>query len=163
MREWYENLAQRERWIVTGGALVLALMMYFLLVWDPLSQKAARLNGDIENARELVIFMQSTRQQVAKLGGRNATASTANSGRSLLSDVDSSSKRNGLGDKIKRIQPEGQTSVRLWIEGVSFDQLVNWMNQLQSQMGIVLSDGSLDKDDVAGTVKARLTLIRGEA
>lgn len=162
MREWFENLAPRERWIVASGAVVLALMMYFLLLWDPLSQKAARLNVDLENARELVTFMQDARQQVAQLGGRNASAPTS-SGRSLLSDVDSSSKRNGLEDKIKRIQPEGQTSVRLWIEGVPFEKLMNWMNHLQSQMGIVLSDGSLDRDDAAGTVKARLTLIRGDA
>ncbi len=162
MREWFENLAPRERWIVMSGAVVFALMMYFLLIWDPLSQKAARLNTDLESASELVTFMQGTRQQVAQLGGRNASA-PASSGRSLLSDVDSSSKRNGMGDKIKRIQPEGQTSVRLWIEGVSFEQLMTWMNQLQSQMGIVLSDGSFDRDDVAGTVKARLTLIRGDA
>lgn len=162
MREWFDNLAPRERWIVSAGAIVFVLMMYFLMIWDPLSQKSVRLHADLDEARELVTFMQSTRQQVAQLGGNSAGASRA-SGRSLLSDVDSSSKRSGLGDKIKRIQPEGQTSVRLWIEGVSFEQLLTWMNQLQSQMGIVLSDGSLDRDDLAGTVKARLTLVRGGA
>ncbi|ORE86243.1 General secretion pathway M protein [Oceanococcus atlanticus] len=162
MREWFDNLAPRERWIVSAGGVVFALMMYFLLVWDPLSQKAARLHNDLADARDLVSFMQSTRQQVAQLGGQNAGAPQS-SGRSLLSDVDSSSKRNGLGDKIKRIQPEGQTSVRVWIEGVPFEQLLRWMDQLQNQLGIVLSDGSLDRDDIAGTVKARLTLVRGGA
>lgn len=162
MREWFDNLAPRERWIVSAGGVVFALMMYFLLVWDPLSQKAARLHNDLADARDLVSFMQSTRQQVAQLGGQNAGAPQS-SGRSLLADVDSSSKRNGLGDKIKRIQPEGQTSVRVWIEGVPFEQLLRWMDQLQNQLGIVLSDGSLDRDDIAGTVKARLTLVRGGA
>lgn len=162
MREWFDNLAPRERWIVSAGGVMFALMMYFLLVWDPLSQKAARLHNDLADARDLVSFMQSTRQQVAQLGGQSASAPRS-SGRSLLADVDSSSKRNGLGDKIKRIQPEGQTSVRVWIEGVPFEQLLRWMDQLQNQLGIVLSDGSLDRDDIAGTVKARLTLVRGGA
>ncbi|MGJ8669433.1 MAG: type II secretion system protein GspM [Oceanococcus sp.] len=158
MREWFSNLAPREQWMVGAAAVVLVLMIYFLMVWEPLSKTSARLDQDIVNARELVIYMQKARKDVAQLGG-SAARKPSNNGRSLLAQVDSSGKRSGVANHIKRIQPEGQNQVRLWLEDAPFEALMNWLNQLQQKQGIVLENGSLDRDDKTGTVKARLTLM----
>ena len=160
MREWYESLASREQLMLGAGLIFGALLLYFLIVWEPLSSSSKSLQSDLEGARELVSFMQVTHQQSKQYA---SAPSAASSGRSLLAQVDSSSKSSGLGDSIKRIQPDGQTSVRLWLENVPFEKLTNWLNQLQTREGIVLSDGNLDRDAVSGTVKARLTLVRNNS
>lgn len=161
MREWYDSLEPREQLIVGIGALVAGLMLVFLIVWEPLAQRSARLDTEIANARELVVFMQRTEQEVRQLG--RVAPGVAQANRSLLAIVDSSSKQTGMSALIKRIQPEGQTSVRLWIEDAPFDKLADWLHQLESQQQIKVDNGSLDRDEQSGTVKARLTLTRGAA
>ncbi len=159
MREWFNSLAPREQWMVGAAAVVAGVMLYFLLVWEPLSKSSQRLDADLVDAGDLLVYLQQVRAEVQQLGGSRPVAQ-ASSGRSLLAEVDSSSKRSGLGPHIKRIQPEGQTSVRLWLEDAPFEPLAAWLHQLQSRQGIVLDAGSLDRDAKAGTVKARLTLKR---
>ncbi len=156
MREWFNNLEQREQLIVGAGAVVAALLIYWLLIWEPMARRAQDLKVGLVESRELIAYLQQVEVEARRLG-RNRPAPKG-SGRSLLSTVDSSSKQAGLGEYIKRIQPEGQDSVRLWIENAPFDALANWLLQMQSQHGIVLDNGSLDRSDRAGTVKARLTL-----
>lgn len=159
MREWFQELAPREQLMVSIAGVVAAAMLFFLLVWEPLLEESSRLDTDILDARELVLFMQQASAEAKSLGGGARRAPQANR-RSLLSEVDSSSKRSGMESSITRIQPEEQTRVRLWIEDARFDTLMAWLHQLQNRQGIVLENGSLDRDDKAGTVKARLTLMR---
>lgn len=155
MREWFNNLEQREQLIVGAGAVVAALLIYWLLIWEPMARHAAELRAGMAESRELIAYLQEAEVEARRLG-RNRPA--AASGRSLLSTVDSSSKKAGLSEYIKRIQPEGQDSVRLWIENAPFEPLANWLLQLQTQHGVILDNGSLDRADRAGAVKARLTL-----
>lgn len=161
MREWFNQLAPREQWMVGSAAVVVGIMLYFLVVWEPLSKDAKRLNSDLGDARDLVVYMQQVRAEVAQLGGRSSAPQR--SGRSLLAEVDSSGKRSGISQYVKRIQPDGQTRVRLWLEDAPFEPLTAWLYKLQSQQGITLENGSLDRDSKNGTVKARLTLTRGDA
>ncbi len=155
MREWFDNLEQREQLIVGAGAVLAALLFYWLLIWEPMARHAAELRAGMAESRELIAYLQEAEVEARRLG-RNRPA--AASGRSLLSTVDSSSKKAGLSEYIKRIQPEGQDSVRLWIENAPFEPLANWLLQLQTQHGVILDNGSLDRADRAGAVKARLTL-----
>lgn len=157
MREWFDNLEQREQLIVGVGAVVAALLFYWLLIWEPMARKAVELQAGIAENRELIAYLQEAEVEARRLGASRPASARA-SGRSLLSTVDSSSKQAGLGEYIKRIQPEGQDSVRLWIENAPFDPLANWLLQLQRQYGVILDNGSLDRADRAGAVKARLTL-----
>ncbi len=157
MREWFDNLEQREQLIVGAGAVLAALLFYWLLIWEPMARHAAELRAGMAESRELIAYLQEAEVEARRLG-RNRPAAASGSGRSLLSTVDSSSKKAGLSEYIKRIQPEGQDSVRLWIENAPFEPLANWLLQLQSQHGVILDNGSLDRADRAGAVKARLTL-----
>ena len=159
MREWFDNLAPREQWMVSAAGIVLAIMLYFLMVWEPLSKSSQRLDNDIADARDLLVYLQKARVEVRQLGGA-AAGPARSSGRSLLAEVDSSGKRSGVAKHIKRIQPEGQTRVRLWLEDAPFEALITWLNQLQQQQGIQVENGSLDRDKKQGTVKVRLTLMR---
>lgn len=158
MREWFESLEMREQLIVGAGTVVVALMLLWLMVWDPMARRSSQLDQSIAEHRELVAYLRNVTAEARALSAQRPAAGNRN--RSLLSTVDSSSKQAGLGAHIKRIQPEGQTSVRLWIEDAPFEELARWLAQLETRNGITLDNGSLDQDERAGTVKARLTLVR---
>ena len=159
MREWFNNLDNREQAMVGGGTVLVALMFYWLLVWDPMARNRQDLNARIAESRELIAYLQQVGAEAQQYAG-SAGSGAQDGNRSLLATVDSSSKQAGLGQYIKRIQPEGQRSVRLWIEGAPFEGLARWLAELRQTQSIVLDNGSLDGADRAGTVKARLTLVR---
>lgn len=160
MREWFDNLSLRERGIVFGGGLVAILMFYWLLIWDPMVRRADELQRGVQEQTRVLTELRQTAAQVTRLRATGAP-SRQQSNRSLLAIVDGSSKQTGISGQIKRMQPEGQKSVRLWLEDAPFDDLIRWLNQLQTQHGIAVTAASIDRQDKAGTVKVRLTLERG--
>ncbi len=159
MREWFESLDMRERVLVCAGAVVVGVTLFFLMVWEPLAKNQAQLMLEIQDARELNVIMQ-TAAAAAKSASGSGRGAIRSAHRSILSIVDETSKKAGLGKAVNRIQPEGDKTVRIWLEQAKFDDLVNWLAELSSQHAISLSNGNVDRDDAAGLVKARFTLQR---
>ena len=79
---------------------------------------------------------------------------------SLLTLVDQLGKSAELGKAPTRMQPEGDTEVKVWFEDVPFDALVRWMNTLESRYGMQISAAELERRAGAGLVNARLTVTR---
>ena len=72
--------------------------------------------------------------------------------------TDSTARAGGLGPALKRIEPEGGDGVRVWLDGVAFDDLVKWLGTLSTSHGVDVVSASLERDEAAGRVNARLTL-----
>ena len=79
-------------------------------------------------------------------------------GRSLLSVADSTARAGGLATALKRVEPEGGNSVRVWLDGAPFDVLVKWLVTLSTQHGVDANSATLERSETAGQVNARLTL-----
>ena len=156
MREWWNQRAPREQWILGSGAVAAGLIGFFLLVWEPLYAAFARENAALQDARELTTWLTDIRPRVASSGG--ARPSVTN--RSLLSVVDSSAKQSGLGAQVKRIQPEGETRALVWIENAPLNQVLQWMQSLHERHQVAVTNLNMDRGNQAGTASARLTLER---
>ena len=76
-------------------------------------------------------------------------------GQSLLSQISSSTQ--GFQIKPNRLQPEGSDGVSVWFDDVNFNNLVRWL-EAQAQQGITVRQISIDRDDLPGTVSARVIL-----
>ncbi len=57
----------------------------------------------------------------------SAGKSTTKDNRSLLAIIDQSSSVVGIKSSIKRLTPEGKNKVRVRVEDVAFDKLVEWL------------------------------------
>jgi general secretion pathway protein M len=151
------QLNPRERIAVGAAAVVVTLTLLFLLVWGPLAgahrdraealQQARAQAQQIERAAALIATGTS--------GGRTANLST-----SLLTAVDTTSRSPVLGKAPSRVQPEGDSEVKVWIENVPFANVLRWLDQLQTQYAISASSVEIERGDVSGQVSGRLTLVR---
>ena len=54
----------------------------------------------------------------------------------MLAVTDSTARAGGLAAELKRVEPEGRDSVRVWLDGAAFDVLVKWLVTLSSTHGI---------------------------
>jgi general secretion pathway protein M len=158
MREWLEGLEPRERLLVMGGAGLLIAFLLFVLIWLPVRAGYNNLKAGVAEQRDTAAWMQRSAQQLAALKRSGGSAPAGLGGRSLLAVTDSTARAGGLGAELKRVEPEGSDSVRVWLDGAAFDVLVKWLGTLSSSHGIHVDSATLERTETAGRVNARLTL-----
>lgn len=155
MRDWFASLAPRERRSVAGAGALLAVVILYVAAIEPVLEHRAMLERGIAAQRELVDWMRG-------VAGDVETGAAANgAGGSLFAVVDRSVRGTPLAGAVQRVQPEGAGTVRVWLDGAGFDELVRWIAALERQHGIGVSSLSVERGSGPGLVNARLTLERG--
>ncbi|RJS91762.1 type II secretion system protein GspM [Salinisphaera sp. Q1T1-3] len=163
-RDWFNGLAPRERVMVSAAAVVVLLALFYYALWSP-------LNTALENARTGVTaeanqarWMLGIRNEAELLRSSGANTRPAGANDSLLSIIDASSRANQLGTAVTHIQPQNDDKAVVSLQQAGFDQMVFWLQSLQTQYGITVSQATISREsDTPGQVEARLTLVRGAA
>lgn len=144
--------------MVSVAAAVLFVLLGYALAWAPLNSRVTRLQQSVDEQQSLKRWMQQAAAEAKQL--RNAAGAAGDEHRSLLAVVDQTAKQSQLAPAVKRIQPEGQDLVRVTLEQASFDDLVQWLGNLQRSYGVNVADAAIDRQAEVGRVNARLTLKR---
>ncbi len=159
MRNWWNNLSERERWIVGGGGALTLLFLLYALAWRPFQTNLRNLRQTVATQRQDLAWMRQAALEVKRLSTSPASASARQGNpQSLLTLVDQTARAAGLGPVMKRIEPQGEDKLRVQFEQVSFDQLVRWLGSLEQEYGVTSASVTLDRQAEAGRVDARLVL-----
>lgn len=159
MKAWFEALAVRERMLLVAAAAGMLILLAWLLAWAPLRSAYHRMQDTVSEQRETAAWMQASAVQLAELKKSRGPAAQGLGGQSLLALADSSARSDGLGDALKRVEPDGADSVKVWMDGAAFDALLRWLGNLNTQYGISVDTVSMERaTDTAGRVNVRLTL-----
>lgn len=161
MKEWFAGLSPRERALVTLGAIALAVLLVYALLWSPVAAERAALETALDGQRAAHLWMQSAASEIRTLQARGGRRQTLPQGQSLLGVVDASARSAALSPTIKRMEPQGQRAVRLWIEGAEFNGLITWLAELERRYGVRLESITLERAEAPGRVDGRVAL-RGE-
>lgn len=161
MTDWWEGLQRREQgWLLAGGAVALVLLAYAWL-WAPLQGRVDRLQAQVTEKQELLQWMRRSAAEVRQLRAMAGRAPRRGVGRSLLAMVDESAKAQGLAGGLRRVEPEGGTGVRVWLEQVGFSELAYWVQVLAQDYGLRVTSLSVERQDAPGRVNVRVLLERG--
>ena len=158
LREWFDKLAPRERGLVLAAAGFAAFALLFALGIRPLYTGRAQAAEQIETQRTLLNDIEQVARRFGPQSG--STAPVANNAESLVVLIDRSTRERGLGTYLKRNQPEGANGVRLRLENTPFDQLTEWLGDVQSRHGLAAVSASFDPSGELGRVNANLVLER---
>lgn len=158
MKDWFAGLEPRERMLVSGGALVLVLLILYLLIVEPVTSGYRTLKEGVAEQKQTLAWMKQAAAEVKTLQRSGAGSARGLGGRSLLAVVDQSARNGGLGASIKRIEPEGSKGVKVWLEGVPFDPMILWLGKLSKSHQVKPSILTLEPLG-NGRVNARLTLL----
>jgi len=163
LRQWFDGLAPRERLAVVAGSVAIIFALFYYALWQPLNTGVAdarvRVNIEAEQAR----WMLGVRDEAQLLQSSDTQRSVEGRNDSLLSIVDATSRENGLGPAVRRIQPDNNDQATVTMEKANFNQVLFWLRSLQRDYGVAASQMTITRDEDDGTVQARLTLIRGSA
>jgi type II secretory pathway component PulM len=151
---WHKR-AQRERLVLSSGALMLVLMLGYALGWQPLLSQRADLRVQVSALEEDWVWLQAAADYIeAQPRATPAMARTV----SLLGAVDRSLRESALQHVEKRIEPHGEDRVSVDFKSVEFNALLVW----QVASGLYVDSATLERSAEPGLVRARLTLRFGE-
>ena len=158
MKAWFLGLEANERRMIMIAAPLLLLMLLYVAVWEPLSNNIATLRVSTAEQESMLAWMRGAAQEVKQLRGRSGQGQHAKpaSGESLLSLVDSTAKSSQLGTALKRVQPDGDQKVGVWLEAASFDDVVRWITALETRHGVHVVSSVFQAIETTGRVDVRL-------
>ena len=125
----WDGLQTREQQILRYSAVVVGLLLFYLLIIDPVYSGRDMAEQRLRSAQESFSVAQ---RQASDLKAASSGPATQQSG-SLLTQVESSAQQQGLRSALKRLQPSGDNQIQVSLEGASYDQLVQWLSSLHQQ------------------------------
>lgn len=161
MREWFDNLAPRERLLVSAAGALAVFALLVMAVLRPLSSGRADALEKIERQQSLLTDIERVASRYGPQRGGNAASRPAAGSDSLVLIVDRSTRERGMGAYLKRNQPDGAATIRLRFENVPFDTYVEWLAEMQNTHGLDAVTANIDPAPEPGRVNSNLVLSRG--
>ncbi len=153
----YDALAPNERMIVAGLAALLVAVLIYSIALTPLYKVVNERSSRVTQKQQDLAWMQSMAPQLRALGN---TRPTINTNESLVVIIASTAGRANIASSLAGQTPTGNNSVRVRLEGVQFDSLVNWLGILHAEFNIAIESADINHSAQPGQVNASLTLTR---
>lgn len=157
-RQWWQGRQTRERQVLSIGALAMLAMLLWALVWKPLADHRESLAGANQRLAGDLVMMRVSASELVGGGDRGEDAARARAGQSLLALADAGIREIGLSGSLRRIEPAGDGRVRIGLEGVPFDPVVQWLERLVAEQGIRIAELSAVRTAYAGQVDLQLLI-----
>lgn len=157
MKDWLETLAPRERAVLAVGAVLAVLIVFWGLIWQPLSDGTAELREQVERKSRLHVDAQ--RAAAVEPTG-DATPAAAEPGQSLVLLVDGTAQSHGLSGALTRTRPEGADGISVTFRDAPFDAVVSWLVALWNDHGVRVETASVNGAREPGLVNGQILLRR---
>ncbi len=151
----YQALPDRDQRALQLLALFLLPLLLYLLLLKPSFNYYAAAKENFSDKQQLLDWMKAS----AALVPTNTQTTQRNLDIPLLQLASQTAAESGL--KLDRVQPRGDNRVRIWLNEVAFQQLIQWYSTLQ-QSGITIASVSIDKATRPGIVSVQCLLTNGE-
>jgi general secretion pathway protein M len=156
MKAYFTNLNPREQKIVLVAVILLLLFLPYQFIYAPFQQSLSDMTKKADIAMQNINWMKNKSLEVRKLKG-TGNASGA-SKQSLLTLIETTTKQNKLNKNIRKVQPAGSSNVKVWLDDLPFDNLMQWLDNLVSTHGLTIQDITIEKQSNEGIVNAKINM-----
>jgi len=154
-----DELEPRERLIVIAGSITLALVLFYAIIWEPITSRYEQQQMRHDAQRQLYSWMQDAGNEIRSLsvsGGKNISRFRNHSISSL---ADRSAATSGVKSSIEKMK-QSKKGVKINLKSANFDRIVIWLNDLETKYGIHASKVKIETSKIKGAVDASITLER---
>ena len=154
LKDKYNTLEASERKMLTFGSVFVVFFFVYALLYKPMVNAIDRLEKSNATQQELLVWMkQSVASLSGKTSGRNAIDKRRGRALNVVINTTASSARLN----ISRSQPRDNKQYQIWLDQVVFNDLLRWLDVLQKDYGIFVSNINLSTTDEKGKVRVNLT------
>jgi len=143
---------RRALLLLTLFLAAIILIYAVLLPAHRYANEAAELH---QQRAQILAWMQANEADARNLQAQ-PTKNTNPSGQSLLSLATQQAQSNNL--SFKRFEPFGEGGLRVWLDDAPFNNLLQWLTQLQQQNGVLVKQVNINRATQTGRVSAKLEL-----
>ena len=147
IKNYWASLQDRERQILGWGSLIVAIILFYALIWQPWHRAIAHMEGALPSLRNNLVWI---RQQSATLDSHqsNPRGAVKDADQSLLSIVEKTASQNRVRDAIQKLTPVNQDQqVNVVLEKVNFNQWLRWIETLNKDYGVSIQQFTAERDD----------------
>jgi general secretion pathway protein M len=159
LRDWLTELSARERNLVYAAAALLGVLLLYLILILPFQTTGTRMDKRVDQKAANLAWMRAKAPEIQAAAG---SASSPNSGESLVVLIDRTAREAGLATALRDQSPNGEHGLRIRLEAASFDTLMVWLTNLQQQYGVGIESATVEAA-APGLVNATLTLTQPSA
>lgn len=150
MKQW-RSLKEQEQQLVMVAGGVFIIFVLVMGIFRPLNNAIEKAQQSQIKQQELLAWVDDSIVRL-KAAGNTSVASNTN----LSQAVNSTRGRYKI--NISKMQPSSD-SLRLTLDSVEFNQLIEWLDELVNQHGLKIENLDLSRDDKSGYVRvSRLVL-----
>ena len=147
---------RREQTTLLIGALLVALYLLWIAVLSPLNNKREQLIKTTTSTQQSLGRVQVLARQFEQLAQQSNQASVA--GDNLSGLIDASLRDNGM--TMSSFIPSTNGEVRVRIDKVATEPLMQWLYDLESKYHIAIRELSITASNDPGQVSINLRLVK---
>ncbi|RDH82427.1 MAG: hypothetical protein DIZ80_09035 [endosymbiont of Galathealinum brachiosum] len=159
LNQWLDTLEKRERYIVIAGAISLAVMLFYLVIWEPITSQHEQQQINYNSQRQLYSWMKNANVEIRRFKSSGGSNKARFRNQSIASLADRSATTSGIKPFIEKID-QSKKGVKVRIKSADFDRIVTWLTDLENKYGIIARKVKVEKTKVKGAVDAQITLER---
>lgn len=147
------QMPQRDKMALSILSLFLAALTLIYAAFIPAASFQAQARENYTDEQALYSWLEAQRSVIAGLSTDHIRQQSGKS-ESPLTIVNRSAKEFQL--TLKRVQPESNGLLRVWVEGANFDNTLKWVDKL-NQQALMITELNVDRV-AAGVVNLRLSI-----
>ena len=160
IKAYWLGLEPRERLILSVGGVVVAVILFYALVWQPWQKSITSMEKSIQTLRSDLVWVRQ-HAPIIKSGGQGLKVKQQGQDQSLLSVVESTAKKNQLNKAIQQMVPTNDDQVRVVLEDARFNNWVKWIDDLSLKYGVNVEQVNANRDDdKANIAEIKVTFVR---
>jgi len=160
VKQWFNALPTKERWMVSGTSLLIVVTLFYLMVWEPIHVGLQAEQQKKRAQQEILLWMQQAASEVKVLRASGTRGTVRDKNKPITLVIEQSINNAGLKSSIKKIESSGNNGARVSLNDASFNQILVWLNTLATHNGTQVVSANIERSDKLGRVNARLTFER---
>ncbi|AZN33999.1 type II secretion system protein M [Pseudoalteromonas sp. Xi13] len=149
--QYWRSLKEQEQQLIMVAGGIFVVFVLVMGIFRPLNNAIFKAKKSYVTQQELLVWVD---ESIVKLKAAGNTQAISNQNISQV--VNSTRSRYRI--TISKMQPN-DNSLRLTLDSVEFNQLIEWLDELVNQHGLTVENLDLSKDDKSGFVRvSRLVL-----
>jgi len=157
MSKWWQSLSDRERVILGIGGILAILLLSYTFLWSPLSTRVSALQSYTHSQQQALQWMRVAERRIEQLKSEGFSAIRTND-RSILVRTEKTLTQHKLSRYLQKVQQPKSNQLVLQLDKAPFDDLIQWLQLMTRQGGVVIQKFTADKTKPLGTVNAVIML-----
>lgn len=159
-RHW-DARPERERQMLTIGAVIVLPILVYLLLWQPAHSAVRKLKASVPAMRAQIAQLHIQSAEVARV--RHLPKPAVLDTNAMKVAVETAAVRHQLREALSTLDTQEPNAVRITLAAVPFEQWLRWVRELQQEQSIRAESVAIVALPQTGMVKISATLTNGGA